>query len=255
MPAFFPTPYPDEILYSVIARCAAWRRPKSLKRFASLYFGSGYPRATVDLPNRLDTLVARIPDGSSLTAEQLIENNTLFPLYRPFLTRERADRVVEMMRGDKSGFTIHGTIGLKGIAMMASRFLRYCPKCVSADEKEYGEPYWHRVHQIFGVRVCPTHETWLEESTVPISPTHTRHAFFALGENTIRKNEGVHVAPAREDLFRHLAVAKGALELLNGKYPSYGPRELQMMYIGHLREKGLASASGIVRQPDLVSAF
>jgi len=255
MSSFFPTPYPDELLYSVIARCAAWRGVNSMKRFALLLFGTGYPRATVDLPNRLDALAERIPGGSTVTPELLIERNTLFPLYRSFLPKERADRIVAAMRGDDRGNIIHGAIGLRASTMKAPRFLRYCPKCIAEDEENHGEPYWHRVHQVPGVHVCPIHETWLEESTVAMASPSTRHAFYALGESSVQKQERTCATPSEEDLPRHLAVARGALDLLEGNVPSQAPKELRHMYVYHLREKGFASVTGAVKHSDFLTSF
>lgn len=33
----------------------------------------------------------------------------------------------------------------------------FCPVCVSVDYEEYGEPYWHRAHQLPNVTVCHKH--------------------------------------------------------------------------------------------------
>jgi hypothetical protein len=37
---------------------------------------------------------------------------------------------------------------------------------VVADRKLYGETYWHRQHQLPGIRICPIQTTWLESSQV-----------------------------------------------------------------------------------------
>lgn len=34
---------------------------------------------------------------------------------------------------------------------------------------KYGETYWHRIHQVPGVNVCPKHKTLLEDSIVEIN--------------------------------------------------------------------------------------
>jgi hypothetical protein len=41
-------------------------------------------------------------------------------------------------------------------------WFRYCPQCVEEDRALYGECYWHRLHQINGVLVCPKHHLLLE---------------------------------------------------------------------------------------------
>jgi len=49
------------------------------------------------------------------------------------------------------------------------RYLRYCPICAEADRERYGESYWHRVHQMQGVDICPYHHCRLVDSSVLIS--------------------------------------------------------------------------------------
>ena len=40
---------------------------------------------------------------------------------------------------------------------------------VPLQTKKYGETYWHRTHQIFGVKVCPIHSVKLIESSITIT--------------------------------------------------------------------------------------
>lgn len=40
--------------------------------------------------------------------------------------------------------------------------LYYCPECAKVDFKKFGEGYFHRIHQIPGVKVCPDHHCLLE---------------------------------------------------------------------------------------------
>lgn len=46
-----------------------------------------------------------------------------------------------------------------------SRFTLYCPECVKEDIERFGEPYWHRQHQILTAPVCLKHRCRL----VPIA--------------------------------------------------------------------------------------
>lgn len=40
--------------------------------------------------------------------------------------------------------------------------------CLIEDTQKYGEPYWHRMHQIPGVLVCPTHGFVLLDSSIAV---------------------------------------------------------------------------------------
>lgn len=50
-----------------------------------------------------------------------------------------------------------------------SSALRYCPACAANDREQYGEAYWHRIHQLIGIQVCPVHRCYLMDSSVMIS--------------------------------------------------------------------------------------
>ena len=49
------------------------------------------------------------------------------------------------------------------------RYLRYCPACVKEDRVKYAETYWHRIHQMIGIDICPIHGCNLVDSDVEIS--------------------------------------------------------------------------------------
>lgn len=47
--------------------------------------------------------------------------------------------------------------------------LRYCPQYISADFLKEGEPFWHQIHQIFGMKYCPIRGIRLVESDVSLA--------------------------------------------------------------------------------------
>lgn len=65
--------------------------------------------------------------------------------------------------------TIHARVGLtgNGTQVPLPATLRFCPVCISEDRINIGEAFWHRVHQVPGVEVCPVHAVFLEYSCVP----------------------------------------------------------------------------------------
>jgi len=160
----FPDPYPDELLYSVCARY----------HDRMMYFGSGYTTiqelfgsnsgVTIDLPTRLAYLTTALPPGHRYTVDYLIDRHTLLPFYSPFLTTERVERIRSDMRGN-DGSAIHKIAGITPSNIRTPDKLRYCLFCAESNKKEYGEFYWHRLHQLPGIEVCPIHEVFLEESS------------------------------------------------------------------------------------------
>ena len=60
-------------------------------------------------------------------------------------------------------------IGIYQSSSMDARRLRYCPECFDEDIAAYGEPYWHRLHQIPGIAVCPRHGCWLADTEITLT--------------------------------------------------------------------------------------
>ena len=163
MISYFPQIYPDELLYSQLARYyyksgymayifAAedlfenrWVRPDI--EFVNSYIQNAYGAITRNLP-----------------LYEVIMKHTMFTYYGRFLDKERRNKafsaLVNMQGGYRNLLAIPKT--------NKARYLRYCPLCVSEDRQKYGETYWHRIHQMIGVDVCPIHFCALLSSDVLI---------------------------------------------------------------------------------------
>jgi hypothetical protein len=163
MLGFFTDPYPDELLYSACARYSERTRYPNRKTSLQQIFGSQKMSVVIDFPSRLNTFVAALPEGHGYTAEKLINENTLLPFYEPFLPPSRADLVRKEMKGDADN-KVHVRLGIRVKQINQPYTLRFCPACVTADRMKHGETYWHRLHQLAGVFVCPEHNCFLEDS-------------------------------------------------------------------------------------------
>jgi hypothetical protein len=84
MLVFFPTPYPDELFYSIISRYKKWSGEFNHRSMLRDLFGNGSVTASMDLPNHIGRLIERLPMKSEITAEQLIQRHTMFPLFSIF---------------------------------------------------------------------------------------------------------------------------------------------------------------------------
>jgi hypothetical protein len=160
----FPTPYPDELLYSICARLQDRLQYPSRMSFADELFGNKHARAVVDIPSRLGYLFRALPSGHRLTVDRLIDEHTLFPYFGPFLTLERMRRVRRSMEGEESLLAKISSGSSCNKSIRKPDWLRFCPQCYREDITQYGESYWHRLHQIPGVEVCPAHFVYLENS-------------------------------------------------------------------------------------------
>lgn len=252
MVSFFPTPYPDELLYSILARYHIRSANVSPKATLRDLFGATTVIATFDLPSHIENLVSNLPVLSTHTADSFIENNTLYPLYSPFLPPERRLLVTNSMRNHFYG-DIHTRAGIMAGSMPVYPLFRFCPVCLREEIEKKGEPYWHRLHQITGVMVCPLHYVLLENSTVKIRGDN-RHEFYAADkENCLFKPAALNYSNETFNKLIMLAQDAGII-LKQSVKPAHG-EWYRRQYQALLIDNRLATASGRVYQKNLLREF
>jgi hypothetical protein len=161
----FPDPHPDELLYSTCARLQDRMNYRNKETINTELFGSRGISSVIALPSYLEYLVSNLPPTTTYTVDEIIDNHTLLPYYAPFLPTERVKRLREEMRSSK-GSGVHSIFGIASGKIRAPDWLRFCYLCVLNDRNKFGECYWHRLHQIPSVLVCPIHNTFLENGSV-----------------------------------------------------------------------------------------
>lgn len=161
----FPSPFSDELLYSICARYSRRVSYSNAKAVLQELLGATTATAVADLPNRLSHLASALPPGTSLTVDNLINRYTLLPFFSAFLPPERVKLIRKDMRVS-SGPAAHMRSGAMGSRIPMPDFMRFCPACRQEDADAEREPYWHRLHQVSGVEVCPAHRVFLEPSSV-----------------------------------------------------------------------------------------
>lgn len=173
---FFPSLLPDELIYSAIARLRCRLRATEHSRFETLIFGDKQRTAVVDLPAHISCLLERIPGNSQLRLDTVLWNHTLLPLHTAFTTAKRARAaLVGLTVG--SGQGVHRLLNANARMPPTPDSLQFCPDCLAQDTVDYGEPYWHRIHQAPGVTCCPIHGQRLRRSAIQRTRRPNRHAF------------------------------------------------------------------------------
>jgi hypothetical protein len=249
----FPFPYPDEILYSLCARFSARVAYASAKSIIQELFGSTTACATVDLPNRLDYLAAALRRGTSLTASNLIDKRTLFPFFSAFLPQARVKQIRTDMR-TFSGPATHLRSGIMGSNIPMLGYMRFCPACKQEDEEKVGEIYWHRMHQLPGINVCPSHQVFLENSSVSLREGR-KHLLFIPAEKTIGFVPPRYIDSRDKNHQILLRITQDAMWLLN--HPIMGT-DLKTIYIRYLRlliDKSFAGYTGSIYVVKLLDEF
>lgn len=167
----FPYPYEDELVYSVLARASAHFCSFSHKGWLELTLKNRCAIATIEFPSHLDEL-AKLFFLGQISATQLIYQNTLFPLYAPFIPEAKRNACIEWMRGKANGGP-HLATGWAASRIPKINTIRYCPMCLN----EQKESYWQRKHQVVGLSTCEKHNCHLE-SLDHFNHKRHRHEFY-----------------------------------------------------------------------------
>ena len=252
MMTFFPVPYEDEVLYSVLARYHVRSGNISYKATMRDLFGATSVTAVMDLPSNIHNLVNNMPLNSRYTEEYLIKNHTLFPFYSAFLPPERAEKVLESMKGENGG-SVYSRTGIMASSVTLNQYFKFCPVCAKEDKLQYGELYWHRVHQIPGVLVCPKHYVPLYNSLVPVRGYNKYQYKAASEENCVKPDIDVMYA---DDIFEKLVrLTEDAQVLLNSDFEKRNIEWYKEQYLAKMTEMGFATVNGKVHRKRLIKEF
>ncbi len=249
----FPDPYPDELLYSICARFSDRKGYPTEDAVVRELFGTHTVKAVVDLPSHLGRLISALPPETSYTVDDLIDDHTLLPFYGPFLPPERLRRLRNDMSGD-NGPGVHMRIGIVGCPIPLPIWLRFCPLCIVEDIKHFGECYWHRVHQVPGVEVCPVHEVFLQNSSIYARNTRTRGQFIS-ANRVIQVVKVRQLDPSNRCHIVLREIARDALWLLDQHGLSAEFELFYKRYIEALVDRGFATYRGKVYTRKLLETF
>lgn len=246
MMTFFPTPYPDEILYSVFARYHEKSPNFNGSETARDLFNVNRIVCSLEFPTLLVKLLKNMPLNSPFDADRLIAEHTLFPYYTVFLSLENREIIWQyMLYGDVDIYNkITGIIN----PLAENKFIRFCPKCNQEDFERYGELYWHRIHQIRGIYICPTHKIPIYNSRVSFEDNKYKY-IAATERNCIVETEVVYDPKTYEKL---LIIAEDMHWILNNPEIKTNVKE---QYLNQLKILEYATVNGCLRQKNLITDF
>lgn len=253
MLGFFPDPYPDELLYSACARYTQITQYPNKQGAVKELFGGKGLAAIVDFPNRLDYFVSILPKGHNYSVEAFIELNTLVPFYAPFLPQGRIQRIYDDMKGEDTN-RLQAKLSGKGTQIKSLKYLRYCPICMKEDLLEYEETYWHRIHQLNGICVCPTHQCFLEDSSVEFVRFSSRF-FHNANDFILNSYENIRYLDLNRKSHQILLkIAKDAEWILANPNFQTNSKIVRDRYYNILLERGFAYYNGRVKRVEFLNA-
>ena len=160
----FPEPYPDELLYSVFARYYVRSGYRNYIFVAEDLFLNRSVRPNFEyFPALKEDVVSKLT--ANLSFEKIILQHTMFPYHCRFLPKERKEQAINSLISMDSSY--HDLILFP--KRKTTPTMRYCPLCVVEDRKNRGETYWHRIHQVLELTICPTHHCYLIKTDLTIS--------------------------------------------------------------------------------------
>lgn len=244
MLGFFPTPHEDECFYSLCARyIEIVKYPCREKSITDLFNKRGLSVA-IDLPSSLNIFSENLGIQNIFSAERVINNHSLFPYYAPFLPRNRVETLIDAMKSN-TGEAVHKISGITAASITKPNNLRYCPSCAIEEINQSGILYWHRLHQLPGVFVCPKHYCFLEDSSANLAKNTYKANLFSPQEyilsGTTRK---LNFSNENHQILLSIAQDSEWLLKTNIKCPGY--ENLEKVYMSILRDQDLVFPSGSI---------
>ena len=203
----FPAPYPNELIYSVIARYAVHNGILSPKYLTEELFNNRNLTPTYDLPSHLDRLASYLPDHYD--ALILINQHTLLPIYQPFQPDTVMIYAMQALRGEHYQ-SLHTRLGKNASRIKSVNFFRFCPHCWQEQMEQYGEVYWKRRWQITGFEYCTKHQQPLFVSSIPCNGLDRK--FYVAHLNALEDSSQLAFSP--QDLNHHIELSGLIEELL-----------------------------------------
>ena len=190
MIGFFPSPYPDELWYSVICRYHVHSGNYCAKHTMRQLYGDYFSAPSLLLCGHIDTLLAQLPQGY-LSARDIVMQHTFYPYYaRFFPTQRKRSTYAYAINGNP--LAVH-RMGISQANGNHCSVMRYCPVCYQEDLQLYGEPYWHRSHQLPDMQICTKHRCWLVDTDVTYSSTRQQELFPATFTMRLKKQPAAPV--------------------------------------------------------------
>jgi len=247
----FPTPYKDEIFYSVLARYSVRSgHPKFVSNLDDLY---GHRRVvpTFDIPSNLNLICSRLPDKSMITPDLIIKYHSLIPFFTAFLNNEEKINICNNLKdGNTSGTYMKIAILNQGGPI--STYFHHCPQCIKEDLENHGETYWHREHHINGMFVCLRHQEILQSTNILVKGAN-RQKLIPASMDSLKYMKSYSFSDLTfNQLF---SLSKDISNLLNADYPSTSQIKITQTFNEKLIERGYAKLNNFTHQRSLINDF
>ena len=248
---FFPLPYEDETLYSLISRYQVWSGNTNSKSLLRELYGKDTIIASKHMPSNINELKEHLPKQYPMSVERIINETTLYKYYLAFSDNEKAKIIYDYMVAN-DGSKIFATLGLSNNKITNINSLKYCKECVKEDVLNLGEAYWHREHQLPGIVICNKHKTSLFE----LDNRYIRNRQEFININHMDNSGLCLIEKIDEEIIKKQNnLSKNLKFILNSIYEHKCKDFFRAYYINRLVEIGIAEGKHKVNQEILHSRF
>lgn len=171
-----PPGYPDELWYSRLARyhrrSGNLRICTTMRELGTNLLNTGHKVALFNSCSAMLNFYKVREDEEAYW--KAVTENTLDPFSLRFYTVEKRREYYASLHNSH-----RKTIVLLHPMEKGAKALRYCPLCFQEDMEKYGESYWHRLHQIPAVTICPKHHCQILYAQTPITTQSTSMLYCA----------------------------------------------------------------------------
>lgn len=245
---FFPAGLPDETLHSRVSRYHCMSGNLHDRHSLQDLFGSHTFAPTSNLPSHLLALCNRLPEQMACSPDELLEEATLFPYFRPFLTAGQVSVCRQAMFGVNAG-ELKISMGMVASRIGCSNTFRYCQSCMRDDEVNYGIAYWHRTHQLPGNFICAYHYEPLLEIDHYWLQSHKHNLFLPTAPEIASVSILHKISSSHVDYLTKIALASAYL--LTAREQVIERADLCGFYRDRALAQGWISERGRVRVDDL----
>ncbi|MHB8106837.1 MAG: TniQ family protein [Candidatus Cryosericum sp.] len=217
--AYFPMPYTDETLGSLIARYGE-RTSSPTPESAMRSLACGVLRSHGRLDAWTQLFVRTLKTDLDLDAVTILRNNTMLHYVSAFWTAERRRRLMSSLHDPAASLN---TASLDTWLLFGTRsgYLRWCPECAREDDAANGEVYWHREHQLPWSNCCPVHHRVLRHAIIPGTIAYPLSTFVTGNVSS------PSISTSRSDAD---AFATWSVQLLKGRLGPFDPDGLRPVY-------------------------
>lgn len=208
----------------------------------------GHPRAgsAHDFPSRIGHFCKRSYEYLG-SAEEIVRSHTVLPFYLPFCEPEDARNAIAAMVGTSTG-ALKSKLGILASRFGAAHPLKACAQCIEDNQTTHQVAFWHVVHQLPGVWICPLHSSPL--ITAKSKWTGINRFGWALPCNSaFFSPERSLTDTADLSALVHLSEAAVALWSLPPEC-HFSATELKHLYRRAMQHQELCNASGRIRVKD-----